>query len=148
MHHRRRNPQTTGRGCALSVVQEHLLLNCLCSGTCKRQRWVRCLPGRRDIPVPIRNHIETGRKNRDREVSPTGPSLASRPGGLFYRDIARIEERDGAPTARMEKEIETGRSLLLGKERAIRLDKLTTSPFLSPCSKTDSADRSEWGRRR
>ena len=47
------------------VVQDRLILIRSRSGDLELQRWARCLRGRRDIPVPIRN--------------------TSRPGGLSYR---------------------------------------------------------------
>ena len=78
----------------------------------------RCALGRRDLPVSMRLLVflsgqgcpsylsrfmlrglqttagisPTG-VHRDQEVSPTGTSLASRPGGLSYQDIACIETK-------------------------------------------------------
>ena len=76
------------------VVQERLILIRSGSGDPELQRWARYLPVGEAHHSSLRapnvwqhrdQEVSPSERNRDREVSPTGTSIASRPGGLSYQ---------------------------------------------------------------
>ena len=82
------------------VGQDRLILTRSGAGAPELQRWAQYLPNA--------NHIKTGRKNRDQEVSPTGRLQQDLDGRNRDQEVSPMG--DIAP-------IETGRSLLPGKSR-------------------------------